>query len=46
MLRHREILTMHTIAFNKWLDDSRKVNNCENALVNVIALWMLFNKNI
>ena len=29
---------MHTIAFNKWLDNRRKVNNCENTAVNGIAL--------
>ena len=27
-----------TIAFNKWLDNRRKVNNYENAAVNCIAL--------
>ena len=29
---------MHTIAFNKWLDNRRKVNNCENTAANGIAL--------
>ena len=29
---------MYTIPFNKWLDNRRKVNNCENTVVNDIAL--------
>ena len=29
---------MHTITFNKWLDNRKKVNNCENTGVNGIAL--------
>ena len=29
---------MHTIAFNKWLDNRRKVNNYENTAVNGIVL--------
>ena len=24
---------MHTITFNEWLDNRRKVNNCENTVV-------------
>ena len=29
---------MRTIAFNKWLDNRRKVSNCENTAVNGFAL--------
>ena len=29
---------MHTIAFNKWLDSRKNLNNCENTAVNGIAL--------
>ena len=29
---------MHTIAFNKWLDNRKNLNNCKNTAVNGIAL--------
>ena len=29
---------MHTIVFNKWLDNRKKVKNSENTIVNGIAL--------
>ena len=34
---------MHTYCtFNKWLDNRRKVNNCENIIVNGIALYVAY----
>ena len=29
---------MHTVAFNKWLDNRRTVDNCENTAVNELML--------
>ena len=32
---------MHIIACSKWLDNGRKVNNCENTVFHYNLLWIL-----